>query len=108
MRVEETDLHYFVICVQGSVFSNPDVEHVYAIPKILADQNIHHSILTLLHVKHKNPDPDLSALNSLLKKINTIEASGSKPIKEIVSRWEILPRRAITIFVMLMQLYLTL
>ena len=68
----------------GSVFSNPDVEHVYAIPKILADQNIHHSILTLLHVKHKNPDPDLSALNSLLKKINTIEASGSKPIEIVI------------------------
>jgi len=68
----------------GSVFSNPDVDHVYAIPKILADQNIHHSILNLLHVKHKKPHPDLSELNALLKKLNTIESSGSKPLEIVI------------------------
>lgn len=69
---------------QGSVFSNPDVEHVYAIPKILADQNIHHTILDLLHVKHTKQHPDLSELNALLRKINTLKASESKPLEIVI------------------------
>lgn len=68
----------------GSVFSNPDVDHVYAIPKILADQNIHHKILDLLHVKHTKPRPNITALNSLLKRIEKIEASKGEPIEIVV------------------------
>jgi len=68
----------------GSVFSNPDVPHVYAIPKILADQNIHHTILDLLHIKHKKPHPDLSQLNSLLKKIKTMVSSQEKPLEVVI------------------------
>lgn len=68
----------------GSVFSNPDVQHVYEIPSILARQNIHHLILDLLHIKHKKPQPHLTALNALLKKINYMKVSKIKPVEIVV------------------------
>ncbi|MBP6994242.1 CTP synthase [Candidatus Woesebacteria bacterium] len=68
----------------GSVFSNPDVKHVYEIPSILAKQHIHHLILDLLHIKHNKPQPNLSALNALLKKINYMKVSKMKPIEIVV------------------------
>ncbi len=68
----------------GSVFSNPDVEHVYSIPKVLADQKIHHTILELLHVEHTGKKPNLSKLNNLLKKIQTIKQSNRKPVEIVI------------------------
>ena len=68
----------------GSVFSNPDVEHVYSIPKILADQKIHEIIQDLLHVERTEKKPNLSKLNGLLKKIQAMKTSTKEPLDIVI------------------------
>ncbi|HNQ30926.1 MAG TPA: CTP synthase [Candidatus Woesebacteria bacterium] len=58
---------------QGSVFSNPDVASIYSVPKILADQHIHTKIFELLHMSEINKKPNLTHLQKLLTRINTVK-----------------------------------
>lgn len=55
-----------------AVINNPDVDHVYRIPEILAAQDLHNKILTRLGLSTEPKHPDISAWKVLTDKILTI------------------------------------
>jgi len=67
-----------------AVISNPDVDHVYKIPHVLARQDIHHKIIRKLGLEERLKTPDLHNWDKLVDKIHAIQKSDKVPVEIVI------------------------
>lgn len=66
------------------VISNPDVDHVYKIPHLLARQNLHQKIISRLGLEERAKTPDIKQWDKLVERIHQIQKSDKESLEVVI------------------------